>query len=68
MANTSDHILCNVYMKNIKLQSLCIHWYYSYQNTLELCQLEISQKNIIHIFFSSFPMCPKMLLHTTITA
>ncbi len=36
MADTSNHILCNMYVKNVKLHSLPIHWYYSYQNTLEL--------------------------------
>jgi len=57
MANTSNHILCNMYMKNVKLHSLSIHWYYSYQNTLELYQLKISQKTWkIHFFFSSFAM------------
>jgi hypothetical protein len=55
MAHTSNHILCNMYMKNVKLHSLPIHWYSSCQNTWELYQLKISQKNKkIHIFFSSF--------------
>jgi hypothetical protein len=34
MADSSDHILCNVYMKKIKLRGLSIHWFYSCQNTL----------------------------------
>jgi len=68
MADTSNHILCNMYMKRVKLHSLPIHWYYSYENTLELLEVEISPQKKIHIFFSSLATCNKMLLHTSIMA
>ncbi len=49
--DTEDHILCNVYMENVKFRTLSIHQYYSVPSGTYCLMFDWSHSLIFHIYY-----------------